>query len=147
MINYVRAFGIDLKSLTSHVYGCSEQDAIKLFPRYVVEQVYQANPYLSLDDKGVGQLIKLGLDRARDAVNAQNSKWTLSNVVGSFTGAKEVQDIFVSVIDGEQVTDPRSLTFLQSLQIDAICVTHDNVPVASLLAAQAAIRESCTSLF
>lgn len=41
MIDSVRAFGIDLKRLTSHVFGCTQGDAMKLFPRYVVERVYQ----------------------------------------------------------------------------------------------------------
>lgn len=41
MIDYVRSFAIDLKRLTSHVYGCSAADAVKIFPRYVVERVYQ----------------------------------------------------------------------------------------------------------
>lgn len=105
--------------------------------------LFQANPYLSLDDKGVGQILKLGLDHARNAVAENKSRWSLSNVVGSITGAKNEPEIFASVIDGDQVTDPRSLEFLQSIGVDAICVSHDNIPVASLLAAQAAIRDTC----
>lgn len=43
MIDSVRAFGIDLRRLTSHVFGCTQGDAMKLFPRYVVERVYQVS--------------------------------------------------------------------------------------------------------
>lgn len=83
-----------------------------------------------------------GINRARDAVAQRNSKWTLSNVVGSFTGARGEPEIFVSVIDGDQVIDPRTVDFLQDLEVDAICVQPQLIPVANLLTAQAAIRHT-----
>lgn len=40
LAQYINTFALDLNALTGHVYGCSKRDAEKIFPRYVLEQVY-----------------------------------------------------------------------------------------------------------
>lgn len=50
--------------ITQQAFGMSEQDMIKYLPKYLRSGILFANPFKSLDDKGVGELLRIGLERA-----------------------------------------------------------------------------------
>jgi pyruvate,orthophosphate dikinase len=127
---YVNSFAIDLNRLTANVYGCTKLDAERLFPRYVLEKIYAGNPFQSIDDQGVGALLKHAVTKARSTLQLK-------------AGSIDVEAVLsVSVIEGDHVWDKRSINFLHSIGVDSICCPVDKIPLVKILAAQALIEMS-----
>jgi pyruvate,orthophosphate dikinase len=103
--------------LTQSVFGISRDDASVFLPRYVNEGIIDANPFLSLDTIGVGELIETAVERARTTN----------------------PDIRVGLC-GEQGGDPKSVAWLQQGVVDYISCSPYRVPIARLAAGQAAIQ-------
>ncbi len=102
--------------LTQMTYGLSRDDAGRFMSDYVRQGVFPEDPFHVLDVEGVGELLKLGVQRGRDA----NPGVTLS-------------------ICGEHGGNPESIAFCRDAGFDYVSCSPFRVPVARLAAAQLAI--------
>jgi pyruvate,orthophosphate dikinase len=99
-------------------YGFSRDDAARFLNTYLKENILAADPFVTLDQEGVGALIALGIARLRAAK----------------------PNIKIGVC-GEHAGDPASIRFFASLGVDYISCSPARIPVAQLAAAQASIAD------
>ncbi|PTX56374.1 pyruvate,orthophosphate dikinase [Litoreibacter ponti] len=104
--------------MTQMTYGLSRDDAGRFMSDYVNQGVFPEDPFLALDQDGVGELLALASERGRIV----REKLTLS-------------------VCGEHGGDPESIAFCRSLGMDYVSCSPYRVPIARLAAAQLAIRE------
>ncbi|QFS83282.1 Pyruvate, phosphate dikinase [Roseivivax sp. THAF40] len=104
--------------LTQMTYGLSRDDAGRFMNDYVQQRVFEEDPFHRLDRQGVGELLRIGLERAR-AANP---------------------DVIISIC-GEHGGNPESIHFCRTLGMDYASCSPFRVPVARLAAAQAAIQD------
>jgi pyruvate,orthophosphate dikinase len=117
---YADFFSFGTNDLTQTTLGISRDDAEgKFLTTYIEEGVLAANPFATLDQEGVGDLMKIGLERGK------STKPSLK------TG-----------ICGEHGGDPVSVTFCHSIGLDYVSCSPFRVPLARLAAAQAALNEA-----
>jgi pyruvate,orthophosphate dikinase len=102
--------------LTQMTYGLSRDDAGRFMSTYVQQGVFSEDPFHVLDVDGVGELLSIGAERARNA----NPHVTLS-------------------ICGEHGGNPESIAFCRQAGFDYVSCSPFRVPVARLAAAQLAI--------
>ncbi|WP_410218674.1 putative PEP-binding protein [Paracoccus sp. (in: a-proteobacteria)] len=102
--------------LTQMTYGLSRDDAGRFMGTYVGQGVYAEDPFHVLDQDGVGELVLIGVQRARE----------------QFPG------ITISVC-GEHGGNPESIAFCHAAGVDYVSCSPFRVPVARLAAAQSAI--------
>ena len=102
--------------LTQMTYGLSRDDAGRFMSAYVQQGVFPEDPFHTLDIDGVGELLRLGAQRGRDA----RPNVTLS-------------------ICGEHGGNPESIAFCRDAGFDYVSCSPFRVPVARLAAAQFAI--------
>jgi pyruvate,orthophosphate dikinase len=110
-------FSFGTNDLTQMAFGFSRDDAGKFLPDYVDRGILEIDPFQSLDQEGVGQLVQIGTKRGRSA------RKTLK--VG---------------ICGEHGGDPESVKFCHRIGLDYVSCSPFRVPIARLAAAQAAIE-------
>ena len=103
--------------MTQMTYGLSRDDAGRFMSDYVNMGVFEEDPFLALDQDGVGELLSLAVERSR----ATRSDVTLS-------------------VCGEHGGDPDSIAFCRSIGLDYVSCSPFRVPAARLAAAQLAIR-------
>jgi len=108
-------FSFGTNDLTQLTYGFSRDDIGSFLPDYLEQQVLPADPFQTLDQSGVGELVSLATERGRAA--KPNLK------VG---------------ICGEHGGDPESIAFFQRAGLDYVSCSPFRVPVARLAAAHAA---------
>ena len=112
-------FSFGTNDLTQTTFGYSRDDAEgKFLLQYVERGILPFNPFQTLDQDGVGQLMKIGVERGR------GTRPSLS--VG---------------ICGEHGGDPKSIEFCHRIGLNYVSMSPFRVPVARLAAAQAAISE------
>lgn len=109
-------FSFGTNDLTQTTLGLSRDDAGKFLPIYVEKKIYADDPFQTLDQEGVGELIKLAVERGR-AVNPK---------------------IKIGVC-GEHGGDPRSIEFFNSIDFDYVSCSPFRVPIARLSSAHSAI--------
>ena len=110
-------FSFGTNDLTQMTFGFSRDDAGKFLPSYYENKIYEEDPFKTLDQKGVGQLIKMA---------AEKGKATRPNIhLG---------------VCGETGGDPKSIEFYHNVGLDYVSCSPFRVPVARLAAAQAAIK-------
>ncbi|EBA18590.1 pyruvate phosphate dikinase [Roseobacter sp. SK209-2-6] len=102
--------------LTQMTYGLSRDDAGRFMSNYVQQEVFPEDPFHVLDVDGVGELLKLGVQRGRGA----NPEVTLS-------------------ICGEHGGNPESIAFCREAGFDYVSCSPFRVPIVRLAAAQLAI--------
>ncbi|HEX7828780.1 MAG TPA: pyruvate, phosphate dikinase [Thermoanaerobaculia bacterium] len=107
-------FSFGTNDLTQMTFGYSRDDAGTFLPDYVDKKILPKDPFESIDQEGVGQLVRLGTEKGR-AGNA-NLK------VG---------------VCGEHGGDPDSIRFFRSCNLNYVSCSPYRVPVARLAAAQA----------
>jgi pyruvate,orthophosphate dikinase len=116
---YADFFSFGTNDLTQTTMGISRDDAEgKFLAKYVEDGVIPQNPFASLDQGGVGDLMKLGLKRGRS-----------------------VKENLKAGICGEHGGDPVSVTFCHGIGLDYVSCSPFRVPLARLAAAQAALNE------
>ena len=86
-------------------------------PRYIERGIFTVDPFVSLDQEGVGELIKIGCERGRSA--------NINLKIG---------------ICGEHGGDTSTIEFCHRLQFNYVSCSPFRVPVARLAAAQAALK-------
>jgi len=115
-------FSFGTNDLTQTVLGLSRDDAAPILSAYATQGVYEADPFVSIDQEGVGELVRLGIARGRAAKPGLK--------VG---------------ICGEHGGDPASIAFFHAAGFDYVSCSPFRVPVARLAAAQASIRAKLAS--
>lgn len=105
--------------LTQMTYGFSRDDAAKFLDTYLKERILAIDPFITLDQEGVGALIKIGIAHLRAAK----------------------PNIKIGVC-GEHAGDPASIGFLASLGVDYISCSPARIPIAQLAATQASLAEN-----
>jgi len=110
-------FSFGTNDLTQTTYGFSRDDIGGFLPDYLNQNIISNDPFQSLDQNGVGQLIKIAVEKGRHV---------RSNIkIG---------------ICGEHGGDPDSINFFDSNGLDYVSCSPFRVPIARLAAAQAAIK-------
>jgi pyruvate,orthophosphate dikinase len=107
-------FSFGTNDLTQTTFGISRDDAPTFLAAYQRKGVYERDPFVSLDEKGVGELIALAIERGR----AANPRLKIG-------------------ICGEHAGDPASLRYFSKLGVDYVSCSPYRVPVARLTLAQA----------
>ncbi len=110
-------FSFGTNDLTQLTFGYSRDDVNTFLPDYIEKGVLDVDPFQSLDQTGVGELVQFGVDRGR--------------------GANEGLKVGIC---GEHGGDPSSVGFCHRAGLDYVSCSPFRVPIARLAAAQAAIR-------
>ncbi|MCK5309795.1 MAG: pyruvate, phosphate dikinase, partial [Thermoplasmata archaeon] len=105
----------DLTQMTS---GFSRDDAVKFLGAYVDKNIYSKNPFETIDQEGVGLLMKICVDKARQVK----------------------PDIEIGIC-GEHGGEPESVKFCHRIGLDDVSCSPFRVPIARLAAAHAVIEE------
>ena len=104
--------------LTQTTFGFSRDDAEGKFLRYYIQNhVLQDDPFETIDEKGVGELMKIAIEKAR----------------------KANKNIHISIC-GEHGGEARSIKFCHSIGVNTTSCSPFRIPTARLAAAQAAIE-------
>ncbi len=111
-------FSFGTNDLTQTTLGVSRDDAARFLTTYVDKGIYPQDPFVSIDEEGVGELIALAVERGR----------------------KTRPDIKLGIC-GEHGGDPRSIAFCEKTGLDYVSASPYRVPIARLAAAQAALRK------
>jgi pyruvate,orthophosphate dikinase len=110
-------FSFGTNDLTQTTLGVSRDDAGRFLTAYVEQGIFGRDPFVSIDEEGVGALISLAAERGR----AAKPKLKLG-------------------ICGEHGGDPASIAFCEKTGLDYVSASPYRVPIARLAAAQAALR-------
>jgi pyruvate,orthophosphate dikinase len=117
---YADFFSFGTNDLTQTTMGLSRDDAEgKFLTRYLEDGVLERNPFETLDQGGVGDLMRIAVERGR--------------------GVKEALKLGIC---GEHGGEPESVAFCHGLGLDYVSCSPYRVPLARLAAAQAALKES-----
>jgi pyruvate,orthophosphate dikinase len=110
-------FSFGTNDLTQTCLGLSRDDAGKFLPSYVLHGLLPSDPFVSIDEDGVGALMRIAVAKGRKADK------------GLEMG-----------ICGEHGGDPKSVNFCHRIGLDYVSCSPYRVPIAKLAAAQAALR-------
>ncbi len=115
-------FSFGTNDLTQTTYGISRDDAASFLGTYVARGILEIDPFISVDRAGVGELVKIGVQRGRK---------TRANLKMG--------------ICGEHGGDPASVSFCHEVGLDYVSCSPYRVPIARLAAAQAALGKAIAS--
>jgi pyruvate,orthophosphate dikinase len=110
-------FSFGTNDLTQTALGVSRDDAGHFLTAYVEQGIYARDPFVSIDVEGVGELIRIAVERGR------------ATKAGLKLG-----------ICGEHGGDPASIAFCEGAGLDYVSASPYRVPISRLAAAQAALR-------
>ena len=111
-------FSFGTNDLTQMTYGFSRDDVGAFVPGYLAKKIIPVDPFQILDQNGVGQLIRMGVERGR------------SSRAGLKVG-----------ICGEHGGEPSSVMFCHRVGMDYVSCSPYRIPIARLAAAQAAVED------
>lgn len=111
-------FSFGTNDLTQMALGYSRDDAGSFLGAYLERGIFEKDPFQSLDQEGIGQLIQLGIQKGR----------------------KTRPDLKIGIC-GEHGGDPASVEFCHRAGMNYVSCSPYRVPIARLAAAQAAVRE------
>jgi pyruvate,orthophosphate dikinase len=109
-------FSFGTNDLTQMGFGFSRDDAGSFLPEYVGKKILEDDPFQSLDQEGIGELVRIATEKGRAARPGLK--------VG---------------VCGEHGGDPRSVVFFHNVGLDYVSCSPYRVPIAALAAAQAAL--------
>lgn len=115
-------FSFGTNDLTQTTLGISRDDAGRFLPRYLEQKIFKDDPFITLDEGGVGELIKIGRDR----------------------GKSQRPNLEVGIC-GEHGGDPASIEFCYKIGLDYVSCSPFRVPVARLAAAQSVLKTNFSS--
>ena len=110
-------FSFGTNDLTQTTLGISRDDSGKFLNDYIDNKIFEVDPFVSIDQSGVGELVELASSRGRKV----NKKLKLG-------------------ICGEHGGDPKSIEFCSRTGLNYVSCSPFRVPVARLAAAQAELR-------
>ena len=111
-------FSFGTNDLTQMSFGFSRDDIGGFLPKYLDLKLLEGDPFVSIDQTGVGELIKIGVERGR----------------------KTKPNLKVGIC-GEHGGDAESVKFCHTIGMNYVSCSPFRVPIARLAAAQAAIEE------
>ena len=111
-------FSFGTNDLTQTTFGISRDDSGRFLTAYLEKGIFEKDPFVSLDQDGVGDLIRIAAERGRSAR----------------PGVK-------LGICGEHGGDPASIQFCEAIGLDYVSCSPFRTPIARLAAAQAALGE------
>ena len=109
-------FSFGTNDLTQTTLGISRDDSGKFLEDYVDNNIFKIDPFVSIDEKGVGQLVEIACN-----------------------DAKKIKPKIKLGICGEHGGDPDSITFCQKVGLNYVSCSPYRVPIARLSSAQAKI--------
>ncbi|MCX5697547.1 MAG: pyruvate, phosphate dikinase [Candidatus Omnitrophica bacterium] len=112
-------FSYGTNDMTQMGFGFSRDDIGGFLPDYLQKGILADDPFQTIDQEGVGELIKIGIERGR----------------------KTRKNLEVGIC-GEHGGDPRSVEFCHRVGMDYVSCSPFRVPIANLAAAQAVLREN-----
>jgi pyruvate,orthophosphate dikinase len=112
-------FSFGTNDLTQTTFGLSRDDAGKFLPFYVEHGILPRDPFVTIDQDGVGALMRMGTEKGRS-----------------------VRPKLKVGICGEHGGEPSSVEFCHRLGLDYVSCSPYRVPIARLAAAQAALKGS-----
>ncbi|WP_315706703.1 MULTISPECIES: pyruvate, phosphate dikinase [unclassified Bradyrhizobium] len=115
-------FSFGTNDLTQTTFGISRDDAASFLGTYIAKGILEIDPFISIDRTGVGELVKIGVERGRATRPALK--------VG---------------ICGEHGGDPASVEFCHQIGMNYVSCSPYRVPIARLAAAQAALGKEIAS--
>src|SRR5262249_43508522 len=115
-------FSFGTNDLTQTTFGISRDDAASFLGIYTSKGILPADPFVTLDREGVGELIRIASERGR--ATRRNLKLGIC---------------------GEHGGDPASVAFCHEAKLDYVSCSPFRVPIARLAAAQAALRKETAS--
>ncbi len=110
-------FSFGTNDLTQTTYGLSRDDAGQFLAKYISDGIYPCDPFVKLDQDGVGQLIRIATDNGRKS----HAKLQVG-------------------ICGEHGGEPSSIAFCHQIGLDYVSCSPFRVPIARLAAAHAALK-------
>jgi pyruvate,orthophosphate dikinase len=111
-------FSFGTNDLTQTTLGISRDDAGRFLPLYLEKKIFKDDPFVSIDEKGVGEMIKIGKERGRSSR----------------------KDLEIGIC-GEHGGDPSSVEFCNKIGLNYVSCSPFRVPVARLAAGQAVLKE------
>jgi pyruvate, orthophosphate dikinase len=115
-------FSFGTNDLTQTTFGISRDDAASFLGTYMARGIFATDPFVSIDRDGVGELIRIGVERGRHTR----------------------RDLKVGIC-GEHGGDPASVAFCHVVALDYVSCSPFRVPIARLAAAQAALGTESAS--
>jgi pyruvate,orthophosphate dikinase len=115
-------FSFGTNDLTQTAFGISRDDAASFLGIYTAKGILPADPFVSIDREGVGELVRIATERGR-----------------------KVRKNLKLGICGEHGGDPMSIAFCDEVGLDYVSCSPFRVPIARLAAAQAALGKLTTS--
>jgi pyruvate,orthophosphate dikinase len=112
-------FSFGTNDLTQTTFGISRDDAASFLNPYLAKGIIAVDPFVSLDQEGVGELVQIAAERGR----------------------KTRPDIKLGIC-GEHGGDPASIHFCEMVGLDYVSCSPFRVPIARLAAAQAALGKA-----
>jgi len=109
-------FSFGTNDLTQTTFGISRDDSGRFLDAYIQKGIFEKDPFVTLDQDGVGDLIKIAVERGR----------------------KTRPDVKLGIC-GEHGGDPASIAFCHGIGLDYVSCSPYRVPIARLAAAQAAL--------
>jgi pyruvate,orthophosphate dikinase len=119
---YADFFSFGTNDLTQMTYALSRDDAARFLDVYIDTGIIEDDPFVSIDEEGIGALIQMGVERGR----------------------KTRKNLKVGIC-GEHGGDPKSVKFCARIGLDYVSCSPYRVPVARLAAAQAEIEAKTIS--
>ena len=115
-------FSFGTNDLTQTTFGISRDDAASFLGIYTARGILPVDPFVSIDQRGVGELVRIGVERGRG-----------------------VRPKLKVGICGEHGGDPASIAFCHEAKLDYVSCSPFRVPIARLAAAQAALGRTAAS--
>ena len=110
-------FSFGTNDLTQTTLALSRDDAGKFLPLYVERGIYPEDPFVSIDQVGVGSLMRMAVEKGRATR----------------------KDLEIGIC-GEHGGEPRSVVFCHQIGLDYVSCSPYRVPIAKLAAAHAALK-------
>ncbi|HRR62450.1 MAG TPA: pyruvate, phosphate dikinase, partial [Paludibacteraceae bacterium] len=110
-------FSFGTNDLTQMTFGFSRDDIGSFLPIYLEKKIIESDPFQILDQTGVGQLVKMGVEKGRTTK----------------------PDLKIGIC-GEHGGEPSSIEFCHRVGMDYVSCSPYRVPIARVAAAQAAIK-------
>src|SRR4030043_141617 len=111
-------FSFGTNDLTQTTYGLSRDDRGRFLPYYVEKGILDDDPFITIDQEGVGVLMKIGVEKGR----------------------KTKKNLKIGIC-GEHGGEPKSVEFCHRIGLNYVSCSPYRIPIAKLAAAQAALKE------
>ena len=117
LAEYADFFSFGTNDLTQMTFAFSRDDAVKFLPSYLDQEIFEVDPFKTLDESGVGELVNIARERSRSVK----------------------PDIKLGIC-GEHGGDPETINFCYRAGLNYVSCSPYRVPAARLAAAQAVIN-------